>query len=441
MDRHRFGLMRMYYPDEEPTYSIRRIGNQVAFNGSLTNSRWQFVGDVDAFNLRAALTDLVNTIMSNINEGTFVQIRISSLRSDRIAMTNFLVKNQLIYNLFNILDLLIDYADFDINDIIYTVVKIRPPEGSGWKVNKIVDVRNKRSILSINNTDNLCLGRAIVTGLADSKTTNIVDIFKGKLTKEEIDEINYKRHNKSYTKINEGIITENEKKYIKNGQKLQEILTKALHRMCNIPLDKDNYGIIDIMDFEEKIQVNIALYSMESKIIYPGASYYENTIYILHDNDHFNVITNLNGFEAKDSYHNRNRNKKCKGCGAYEKCISEHVIFECPQCNKIFYNEKCLKNHKFNNYCLDHSYRCIECNRYFKTKNLKREKHRCNQYYCNNCEAYKVLDHECFMKKTKFKEVSEKYIFYDFESKKDIDNNHIVNFAIAHDMNGKKIYF
>ena len=211
--------------------------------------------------------------------------------------------------------------------------------------------------------------------------------------------------------------------------------------MCDIPLDKNNYGIIDIMDFEEIIKVNIALYSMESKIIYPGALSYENTIYILHDNDHFNVITNLNGFEAKDSYHNRNRNKKCKGCGSKTKCIYGSEKIGCETCNKIFFSKQCFENHQFNNYCLDHSYRCIDCNRYFKTKNIKMENHNCNEYYCNNCEAYRDIDHECFMKKTKFKQVSDKYIFYDFESKKDVDNNHIVNYAIAHDMAGKKYTF
>ena len=63
--------------------------------------------------------------------------------------------------------------------------------------------------------------------------------FKGMLIQSEINEINYKRQSKNYTNINNGAITENEKKYIKVGQKLQEVLAIALHRLAKIHFHMD----------------------------------------------------------------------------------------------------------------------------------------------------------------------------------------------------------
>ena len=62
---------------------------------------------------------------------------------------------------------------------------------------------------------------------------------------------------------------------------------------------------------------------MEARTIYNGSSVYGENVHILLDKEHYHVITKLDAFEAKDSYHNAARDKKCKGCGSISKCQSE----------------------------------------------------------------------------------------------------------------------
>ena len=38
--------------------------------------------------------------------------------------------------------------------------------------------------------------------------------------------------------MNEGILPDNEKKYLINVRKMQDVLAKALHRLCKIPIKK-----------------------------------------------------------------------------------------------------------------------------------------------------------------------------------------------------------
>ena len=50
-------------------------------------------------------------------------------------------------------------------------------------------------------------------------------------------------------------------------------------------------------------------------------------------------------------------------------------------------------------------------------------------------------DHYCYMQKSKIKESSVNYIFYDFETKLDKNNMHVVNYCIAHYYDGTEFIF
>ena len=432
-----------YAPTIERTYNIVKISDQEFEDGKITDTKWKITGEVDLFQLRDALLLLLNTIIGERHPNTALRIVVRSTRTNKVASTKFETKGKILVNLYNLLDQFMDYEDFDLEEIIFTVLKIEEPTGAGTRVNKIISIKDKRSIIEIKNNDNLCLARSIVTGLAVKARYNIVDkkalyiFFRDKLLSDEVYEINYRRQIK--TQLHEGIILENEIEYIIKSRKIQEILAKALHRLANIPLNKPSYGIEDVKEFENYLKLRIAVYSMETRIIYNGNSAYDENIHILLDTDHFHVITKLDAFEAKDKYHNASRDKKCKGCGSETKCTSENKEYECIKCNKIFYSKICFDNHVLNNYCITHSYKCKGCNKYFKTKMVSMENHKCNEIFCKNCKAYKEIGHSCYMKKVELKPPTNKYMFFDFEAKKDpITYKHIVNYVVAHDFEGKK---
>jgi len=93
------------------------------------------------------------------------------------------------------------------------------------------------------------------------------------------------------SRINEGIISDNEKTYLIDGRKLQEVLGKALHRMCSIPIKETGNDFRDVKAFEEQLSIEIQVYNLEARQIYRGN---ENQIkvYILMSEAHYHVISN-----------------------------------------------------------------------------------------------------------------------------------------------------
>ena len=148
----------------------------------------------------------------------------------------------------------------EIEDITIKLLKIEIPTGSGRTVNKIITVHSKRSIIQIRNKGTICLARAIVVGLAIQSKDKFQDIFRSNITDEELKQINKNRQCKS--RINEGIISDNEKAYLIDGRKLQEVLAKALHRMCSIPIKETGNGFQDVKEFEEQMNIEIQVLSL-----------------------------------------------------------------------------------------------------------------------------------------------------------------------------------
>jgi len=141
-------------------------------------------------------------------------------------------------------------------DLTFTLLNIQIPTGSG-RVNGIITVDSKRSIIRIRNKDTLCLSRAIVVGLAVDNREKLQDTVKNNITDKELKEINKRRQRKS--KINQGIISDNEKSYLTDGRKFQEVLAKALHRICSIPIRQSGNDLQDVTHFEERLNIEIQI--------------------------------------------------------------------------------------------------------------------------------------------------------------------------------------
>ena len=69
------------------------------------------------------------------------------------------------------------------------------------------------------------------------------------------------------------------------------------------------------------------------------------------------------------------------------------------------------------------------------------EEHKCNEYLCKGCNQYVLKPHNCFMAKTKLKQPSNKYVFFDFETTLDNQQKHIVNYGIAQYFAGEEQIF
>jgi len=149
-----------------------------------------------------------------------VKLQVSLIISvnDTINQTKLLNKNEIVNKLSDWVHFFIDYHDMELENITFKLLAIELPTGAGKRVNRIITSDSKRSIIQVTNDDTLCLARAIVVGLAVNNKQKFQTIFQNKLTEEELKEINHRRQNK--TQINQGILSENEKQYMKEGRKI-----------------------------------------------------------------------------------------------------------------------------------------------------------------------------------------------------------------------------
>jgi len=166
---------------------------------------------------------------------------------------------------------------------------------------------------------------------------------------------------------------------------MQDVLAKALHRLCKIPIKETGNDFQDVKHFEERLNIEIQIYNFESRQIYKGK---ENLIkfYILMSENHFDVISNIAGFTCANEDRSRSENHKCKACKSETKCNVNEPPVSCEMCNKHFYGKTCFGYHIANKICVEHSYKCAKCHRFYKTQDLPKAKHRCDQIKCGNCK-------------------------------------------------------
>ena len=182
------------------------------------------------------------------------------------------------------------------------------------------------------------------------------------------------------------------------GEKIQKVLAQALHRLYKIPIKEAGNDLQDLKLFEENLDIEIQIYNLESRQIYKGC---ENQIkvYILMAESHFDVISNIAAFTCANEDRHKSRDRKCKACKNETKCDTEKPQMSCVKCCKYFYGKSCFSNHIENKKCIEHSYMCKKCHRFYKTADVKLEHHRCNQPRCGNCKEYVNEGHQCYILK------------------------------------------
>ena len=293
--------------------------------------------------------------------------------------------------------------------------------GRGLVCSDKAQVYNKKSLLRIKNTDDLCLGRCIVCEQAQRDN-----------------------HPK--------------KQQIREGRKIQTELTHKLYEDAGI--EKNLADLDTIRAFEKYLDCSITIIDGDqfNNVVYPDidSDDYEVkdfNIYVYKNKNHFDLINSnrVAGFFGKTFFCSKckkthtTRQHKCKyKCNLCCKsdCDCVGVDFskktfdwkDCKKCFRWFPTDKCFQNHQ-----IASGKTCSPCNTLWKCPDCKKnifwkdhtpETHICGTKKCKNCGQEYTGEHKCYMMPKHIQQPSDKYIYFDFEC--DITTpEHQVNYCVA----------
>ena len=268
--------------------------------------------------------------------------------------------------------------EFRLNDSVnVNLIHVEMPNGgTGTKrseINLEKHLINKRSIVRIQNKDDICLARALVVSIAKS---------------------------------------ENDSRYyhiINHKRPLQARLARDLHQKAGVEIG--SCGLDEVKLFQTYLsdyQINIVSKEHQNSIIFSGPEKDKMIYLFLHDN-HYDVITNMPAFFARKRY--------CHTCKkGYDK-MTDHLCADackscrfpncpivswlpCADCMRVFKSQECFDRHKqtagnAKSICAS-LVKCFHCGFVVKRGRLRR--HHCGLTRCSTCKEYVRLEnHQCYM--------------------------------------------
>ena len=285
----------------------------------------------------------------------------------------------------------VEYKSVPLNELLVEVQSTKIPKGAGRLKVDADNVVKKKSVVSIKNTDTMCLARAIVTAHAL--------LNPSKWTRSQI------------------------KNGFKDSRKLQEDEARRLHEEAGVGVSDHGSTLEDVATFARHlgVQINVVDADYFNEIIYTTEqdSVDGKMIYLYKNKNHFDVITSMTGFLGRDyychtckvSYKQRDKHKcptKCLSCFKSDSdCSGEEIT--CRDCNRTFAGQKCFKEHKRDRVGKKSKNTSIVCELVKKCLKCKRivddlEKHVCGFSKCSNCGKYCDPHlHKCYMKKVETK--------------------------------------
>ena len=315
--------------------------------------------------------------------------------------------------------------DFRLNDTVTVdIIHVVAPEGRGKSrvkrttLNIREYLKKKGSVITINNTDNLCLARALSVAIAriekDPKYSQIKDS---------------KRH-----------------------IQLQRALD--LHQAANVPLGP--CGMDEVKLFQQHLtnyQIIVVSGDHNNSIIYPPeppGTDEKPTISLYYHNNHFDVITTLPGFLNKTyfchrchkSYANTADHVCPAMCGSCRRfgCVFEGDGILCNECDRMFKSQSCYDHHKGpinsggRSVC-EVVRKCEKCGKAMDVRQIKNG-HVCGKK-CRTCGVMLKLedvDHQCYIQQLEQEEESSynHLLFFDFEAKQE-HGDHRPNLCVVYD--------
>lgn len=285
--------------------------------------------------------------------------------------------------------------------------------------------QKKKSVLTIQNVDNICLARAIVVG-------------KARLHKDLAEA------NASYPP---DLVTQVVKKYNSiRRQKSRQQKIEAIALLRSVGLPSNHIGSLkDIPLFEQELGLGIVVLSTDipTQPAYPGSPRFDQKIVLLHTKPdpqseigHFDVVTSVTGWMCRNyvcmkcfkSYQTRGSHQcddTCAVCG-YHLCKRFASNISCNVCNRLCRSKQCLERHKkgytgksgrsIQPLC-GQSWQCPICRiRIFQTHESRAVKnHACGERKCHVCQESFLDRHLCHMRILKPRPKLDKFIFFDFE--------------------------
>ena len=254
--------------------------------------------------------------------------------------------------------------------------------------------KKKRSVVTIQNKDNLCLARATLT------------------MKERVD------NGSQYQNL-------------RKGRPIQERLAKMLHREAGVP--GGPCGFEELEKFQDFLGPHgyqlIVVEPSKCLIVFKEAKY-NNTphvISLVKHQDHFDGLTSIpalinrsyycrlcdKGYDVEGATHHNCCGQNCPACLRKNKTCPNYAgwvkpALECPNCNCKFYGQDCFEAHKKKGKKKDdksicESWRkCLKCSAEFHFDPNK--PHKCYHVTCTDCGEFKHVNHRCFIQPVQPKE-------------------------------------
>ena len=415
--------------------------NSKKFRLTATDHTIRFNNNVDDLDLlesygrtQQIFEHILNDVTDGMNENDQVRFVLRSTQLETPISIPFMSLHQLTpERIFSHVQRVVQSnRDFRLNDTVNVdIIHVEAPQGSGKKKPRtIVNIREylhkKKSIISIENNDDLCLARALVVAIA--KVEN---------------EPNYKN-------------------LTKPGRREQEKRAKALHAAANVPLGP--CGIPEVALFQKHLtsyEINIVSGNHNNSIIFPPQPFTNRNvtpIYLYLHNNHYDVITKMAVFLDRCYFCHickRTYTKKldhlcpemCKSCGMYE-CVAGDTMI-CKECNRSFKSKTCYDHHKepvgrAKSVCQTIK-KCEKCGKVMDIRKLNAKGHICGKK-CPTCGVIlnekDSADHKCYIQKTVQTGESQynELLFFDFECKQET-GPHDPNLCIVHNEAGDEWIF
>lgn len=295
-------------------------------------------------------------------------------------------------------------AAFDTETFCLSITTVRVPKGKGRgrNYNTFKQECSKRTgIITVNNTDNLCLPRALVVSIAHRIRSPFL------------------------------------KQVRQNIGKRQDIEAQRLMLDACVSIPEEGAGIEQLQQFQRHLTgFNIIVFAYGSKgrdLIFNGEnSEAKHNLYLLHKDYHYNVITSLTSAFCSNyycdtcfkPYNDKTKHRCTKACPCCKKIpacerLGKEIL--CEKCNRKFRNQDCLKKHELKSKSglslCEELKRCEDC---LKTVATSR-KHVCGEVYCGVCRNYKPDGHYCCIQPDTSipKTDGQLFVFYDLETRQE----------------------
>ena len=257
--------------------------------------------------------------------------------------------------------------------------------------------KKKKCIIRIQNKDDLCCAKAIVT------------------MKERVDKGSHYQN-------------------LRRGRPIQERWARLLHQEAGVP--EGPCGFEELQKFQDYLGPQgyqlIVVEPSKCLIVFKDAQYNQapHVIGLVKHQGHFDGLRSIpalmnrsyycrlcdRGFNTQDAQHHNCEGQNCNSCTRTNKTCPNFATWikptlYCPDCNVMFYGQNCFEAHKAkgpkrtDQSVCDSWKKCPLCCAHYPVNPKK--PHKCYHVSCTNCGEFKHVNHRCYIQPIVEKEPQE----------------------------------